>query len=202
MSSSTPPNRSRTQWKVRRVNPCVISSITSAGPDMSNDPALIEAARQGDEVALLRLLNVSRPDMRRIAESQCATSADADDAVQETLWVVYRRIGALRTIGSYTAWMFAIVRRECRRLMRKVRGQVELPDEDHKIFAYYTRPDLQVDLVAAIQSLPEKYREVIILRDFDECTIEEIALSLRLSRAAVKSRIHRGRAMIREYLLA
>lgn len=169
---------------------------------MSNDPALIEAARQGDESALLRLLKVSRPDLRRIAESQCATSADADDAVQETLWVVYRRIGALRTIGSYTTWTFAIVRRECRRLMRKVRGQVELPDEDHKIFAYYTRPDLQVDLAAAIQSLPDKYREAIILRDFEECTIEEIALSLRLSRAAVKSRIHRGRAMIREYLQA
>lgn len=114
--------------------------------------------------------------------------------------MVYRRIGALRTVTSYTAWVFAIVRRECRRLMRKMRGRAPLPDADHVIFAYYTRPDLRVDLAVAIQSLPAKYREAIVLRDFEEYSISDIANALRLTRAAVKSRIHRGRVMIREYL--
>ncbi|TAN00036.1 MAG: RNA polymerase sigma factor [Rhodanobacteraceae bacterium] len=167
---------------------------------MTNDPALIEAARQGDEAALLRLLETSQPDLHRIAATQCASSADADDAVQETLLLVYRRIGALRTVTSYTAWLFAIVRRECHRLMRRMHGQVELPADDHPIFAYYTTPDLRADLAAAIQSLPDKYREAIVLRDFEEYSIAEIANDLRLSREAVKSRIHRGRGMIREYL--
>lgn len=167
---------------------------------MSKDPALIEAAREGDERALVRLLETSRPDLKRIAATQCANAADADDAVQETLWQVYRRIGALRTISSYTAWMFSIVRRECQRLMKRMRGQVELPEDDHPLFAYYATPDLRFDLAAAIQSLPDKYREAIVLRDFEEYSITEIAQALRLSRAAVKSRIHRGREMIREYL--
>ncbi len=167
---------------------------------MSNDPVLIEAARQGDQAALERLLEVCQPDLRRIAQSQCASAADADDAVQESLWTVYRRIGALRTAGSFGAWLFSIVRRECQRMMRRMRGQTELPDEDHRIFACYTRPDLRADLAAAIQSLPDKYREAIILRDFEEYSITEIAQSLRLTREAVKSRIHRGRQMIREYL--
>ena len=167
---------------------------------MVNNPTLIEAARQGDEAALLVLLQDSQPDMRRIAATQCASAADVDDAVQETLWLVYRRIGALRTIGSYAAWMFSIVRRECQRLMRRTLGQTQLPDDDHQIFAYYTTPGLRIDLAAAIQSLPEKYREAIILRDFEEYSITEISHALRLSRAAVKSRIHRGRQMIREYL--
>lgn len=167
---------------------------------MTNDPVLISAARQGDETALLRLLETSQPDLRRIAASQCASAADADDAVQESLWLVYRRIGALRTIGSYTAWLFSIVRHECQRLMRRMQGQVELPDDDHPLFAYYTTPDLRVDLAAAIQSLPDKYREVIVLRDFEEYSISEIAKTLRLTREAAKSRIHRGREMIREYL--
>jgi RNA polymerase sigma factor (sigma-70 family) len=167
---------------------------------MSNDPALIEAARQGDEAALLLLLQESQPDLRRIARNECASSADADDAVQETLWLVYRRIGALRTVTSYTAWLFSIVRHECQRLMRRMRGQTELPDEDHRTFAYYTTPGLRIDLAAAIQSLPEKYREAIILRDIEEYSIAEMADALRLTRAAVKSRIHRGRQMIREYL--
>lgn len=167
---------------------------------MPNNPALIEAARQGDEAALLLLLQDSQPDMRRIAQSQCASAADADDAVQETLWTVYRRIGALRTVGSFGAWMFSIVRHECQRLMRRMHGQTQLPADDHRVFAYYTTPGLRIDLVAAIQSLPEKYREAIILRDFEEYSINEISRALRLSRAAVKSRIHRGRGMIREYL--
>lgn len=167
---------------------------------MSNNPALVEAARQGDEAALLLLLQDSQPDMRRIAATQCASAADADDAVQESLWLVYRRIGALRTVGSFGAWMFSIVRRECQRLMRSMRGQTQLPADDHQIFAYNATPGLRIDLVAAIQSLPEKYREVIILRDFEEYSINEIAKSLRLTRAAVKSRIHRGRQMIQEYL--
>lgn len=167
---------------------------------MFHDSALIEAARQGDEAALLLLLKDSQPDLRHIAETQCASDADAEDAVQETLLVVYRRIGALRTVSSYTAWLFSIVRRECQRLMRRTRGQVPLPDTDHAIFAYYTRPDLRMDLAAAIQSLPDKYREAIVLRDFEEYSITEIAETSRLTRAAVKSRIHRGREMIREYL--
>ncbi len=167
---------------------------------MLNDPALVEAARLGDQAALERLLKVCQPDLRRIAQAQCATSADADDAVQESMWLVYRRIGALRTVGSFSAWTFSIVRRECQRLMRRMRGMSELPDNDNAIFAYYTRPDLCLDLAAAIQSLPDKYREAIVLRDFDEYSITEIADSLRLTREAVKSRIHRGRQMIREYL--
>ncbi|HEU0195591.1 MAG TPA: RNA polymerase sigma factor [Nevskiaceae bacterium] len=167
---------------------------------MKNDPALIETARQGDEAALCLLLQDCQPNMRRIAQSQCASLADADDAVQESLWLVYRRIGALRTVGSFGAWMFSIVRHECQRLMQRMRREGPLPDADHRIFAYYTRPDLQVDLAAAIQSLPDKYREAIILRDLEEYSITEMAESLRLTRAAMKSRIHRGREMIREYL--
>lgn len=167
---------------------------------MPSKPALIKAAREGDEAALVQLLETSQPDLQRIAATQCASSADADDAVQESLWQVYRRIGALRTIGSYTGWLFSIVRHECQRLMRQMRGHVELPDADSPMFAYYTTPALRIDLAAAIQSLPDNYREAIVLRDFEEYSITEIAHALRLTREAVKSRIHRGREMIREYL--
>jgi RNA polymerase sigma-70 factor (ECF subfamily) len=53
---------------------------------MLNDPTLIEAARHGDEVALIQLLKISQPDLKRMAASQCASKADADDAVQEPCW--------------------------------------------------------------------------------------------------------------------
>ena len=68
--------------------------------------------------------------------------------------------------------------------------------------AFVDRPEpvLRLSLLEAIHSLPDKYREVIVLRDVEEFTIGEIATELTLTREAVKSRIHRGRRMIREYL--
>jgi RNA polymerase sigma factor (sigma-70 family) len=167
---------------------------------MKERSTLIDAARQGDRLALERLLAVSQPDIRRYARSQCSGASDADDAVQETLWLVYQRIGALRTVTSFSAWVFAIVRRECQRMWRRMNGQREFPPDEPPSFIH--RPDLELreDLIAAIHSLPDQYREVIVLRDIQEFSIGEIAVELRLTRAAVKSRIHRARLMIREYL--
>ena len=55
---------------------------------------------------------------------------------------------------------------------------------------------------AAIQSLPEHYRKIVLLRDVEEMTIDEIASTLALTRESVKARLHRARGLIREYLLA
>jgi RNA polymerase sigma factor (sigma-70 family) len=167
---------------------------------MKHDTTLVEAARQGEFSALEQLLTACRPDLRRIASTQCTSRVDAEDAVQESLLLIYRRIGTLRTIASFPAWTFSIVRRECHRLWRAMRGETTLPEADHRLFTYTDHFELRNDLTAAIQSLPDKYREVIILRDFEEFSITEIADQLLLTRAAVKSRIHRGRQMVQEYM--
>ncbi|MGB8635964.1 MAG: RNA polymerase sigma factor [Rhodanobacteraceae bacterium] len=167
---------------------------------MQHNPTMVNAARQGDAKALESLLAACRPYLRKIALSQCAAGVDAEDAVQESLMLIYRRIGALRTITAFPAWTFSIVRRECHRLWRAMRGQTSLPANDTALFSYDDHYELRSDLIAAIQSLPEKYREAIILRDFEEFSISEIADQLKLTRAAVKSRIHRGRQMLQEYL--
>ncbi len=168
---------------------------------MRQESMLIEAARQGDHAAVLRLLAKCQPDLRRIARSQCATSSDADDATQETLWLIYQRIGALRTLASFSSWMFSIVRRECQRLLRKALPVANNIEVDSPDFRYRAETELRSDLVDAILSLPPKYRQAILLRDYEERSISEIADQLQLTRAAVKSRIHRGRQMIREYLV-
>ncbi|TGV63279.1 RNA polymerase sigma factor, partial [Mesorhizobium sp. M2D.F.Ca.ET.160.01.1.1] len=110
---------------------------------MENRYVLTNAARQGDRHALERLLAISQPDIRRYAQSQCTGAGDADDAVQETLWLVYQRIGALRTVTSFSAWVFAIVRRECHRMWRRMNGQTELPPDDPPSFVYRPHPDLR-----------------------------------------------------------
>jgi RNA polymerase sigma factor (sigma-70 family) len=165
------------------------------------DPRLIEAARGGDENALVLLITAAQPDVRRYAARNCR-AADIDDAVQETLLLLYRRVGTLRAVTSFSAWLFAVARRACLRLLRMSVGLPDLPADDAAARLAHLRPeDLRIDLSRAIQSLPEHYREVILLRDIEELSIDEIAAVLDLTRESVKARIHRARLLIREYLI-
>jgi len=166
-----------------------------------HDSRLLEAARQGDAAALESLLILCRPNLRRYAALTCLTNADAEDAVQEALIIVYRKVSALRSVGTFSQWVFQIVRRECLRLMRLGHGDLAVAQEE----AYLsTRSDveLRLDITLAVQSLPPLYRDVIILRDFEELTVREIAGRLGLVPETVKTRIYRGRQLVREHLLA
>ncbi len=165
------------------------------------DPALIEAARGGDEKALVSLLTAAQPDIRRYAARNCRAS-DIDDAVQETLLLLYRRVGTLRAVTSFSAWIFAVAKRACLRLLRMGAAVDDTKADDMDARLAHLRPeDLRIDLCRAIQSLPEHYREVVLLRDIEELSIDEIAAVLGLTRESVKARIHRARIMIREYLI-
>jgi RNA polymerase sigma factor (sigma-70 family) len=165
------------------------------------DPALIEAARGGDEKALVLLLAAAQPDVRCYAARSCR-AADIDDAVQETLLLLYRRVGTLRAVSSFSAWIFAVAKRACLRLLRMGAGVGDAHADEMDARLAHLRPeDLRIDLCRAIQSLPEHYREVILLRDIEELSIDEIAAVLTLTRESVKARIHRARIMIREYLI-
>jgi len=163
---------------------------------------LLEAARGGDPQAMDRLLVACRPDVRRYAQRHCLLS-DVDDAVQEALLVVARRVRSLRAVAAFSGWLIRVVQRECRRL-----GRVTLHYDPYDEAALETwlggRDDasLRHELVQALEALPEHYREAVLLRDFEELTIAEMAHRLRLSVPATKSRLHRARELIREYLLA
>ena len=61
--------------------------------------------------------------------------------------------------------------------------------------------DLRIDLAAALESLPAHYLEVVLLRDFEELTIAEIAERLGEQPGAIKSRLHRARELVREYMI-
>jgi RNA polymerase sigma-70 factor (ECF subfamily) len=164
---------------------------------------LIASAQGGDAAALASLLAAAQPDIRRYARVTCS-AADVDDAVQDALCVLHRHVGSLRAVGAFWSWMFQVVKRECIRLTRRALGKampIETVEDDAR---FATRPehDLRLDLSAALQSLPPHYREVLLLRDIEELTIDEIAARLATTRETVKARLHRARAFVREYLEA
>ena len=168
------------------------------------DPDCVEAARRGDPASILQLMSTCQPDLRRFARRSCSTAEDAEDAVQVALWQLHRKIGALRVAATFAAWMFRIVERECRRLFRgrTTAGSLDELTEAEQPASPPVPADLRLDLGRSIERLPVPYREVLILRDIQELTAPEVAAELGLSVDAVKSRLHRARAMVREDLLA
>ena len=160
----------------------------------------LEAARAGDRAALERVLGRSRQHLRRYAEHHCVVN-DVADAVQESLFTVSRRLTDLRQLECFASWLFRIVKRECNRLKRALRAFAHEPITDDIVASpsIETRT-LARDLAAALGSLPAHYREIVLLRDLEGLTIEELSGRLALTRQAAKARLHRARALAREYL--
>jgi RNA polymerase sigma factor (sigma-70 family) len=160
----------------------------------------LEAARKGDRLALERVLVESRQNLRRYAEFHCVIN-DIEDAVQESLMQVSRKLGDLRELECFTSWLFRIVKRECNRLKRGMRMLTGDVITENILPIVYPEPiEWRQDVAAALESLPAHYRQVILLRDLEGLTIAEMAEQLGLGREAVKSRLHRARVLAREYL--
>lgn len=164
-------------------------------------PHLFEAARLGDPDAIASLLATAQPDIRRYARATCRSSADAEDATQEAMWILFRHVGTIRSLLALSAWLFSVVRRECLRLARK--AGLAAPDDGDAEALLLSRPeaDLRLDVAAAFEALPLHYRDVALMRDVKEMTIDEIAVALGATRQTVKARLHRARALMREYLM-
>ena len=162
---------------------------------------MLDRARRGDRSALERVLMRSRQDLRRYAEYHCAVN-DVEDAVQESLLLVSRKLAMLREIEAYASWLFRIVKRECNRMKRATRHLLMQPADLEELDGpHYPAPTgLVRDVANALAALPEHYREVILMRDLEGRSIAEISATLSLHPEAAKARIHRARSLARQYL--
>jgi RNA polymerase sigma factor (sigma-70 family) len=159
---------------------------------------IVSAAQQGDQLALVALVSGSHPNVRRFARTLCSSPEDAEDAAQEALVVLYRKIGTLRAAAALASWMFRIVRNECvRRARRELSpaardARTERSAED----SVFARLELE-RVVAAIAALPAEQRAALVLRDVQGLSGDATAQALGISRAAMKSRLHRARELLR-----
>lgn len=162
---------------------------------------LVDAARAGDERALLKLLVVCRPDLTRYARRACE-SDDVEEAVQDALWLLYRRVGGLRAGAALSAWMFQVVRHLCLHFTRRrrVRDRFAAYPLTDDLPSDAANDGLRIDLVRAIGELPPSYRDVLILRDIGGFEASEVAARLGITVDAAKSRLHRARGLMRELL--
>lgn len=164
---------------------------------------VISAAQQGDPRAIATLVYGSHAHVQRFARTLCSTPEDADDAAQEALIVLYRKIGTLRATAALASWIFQIVRNECiRRSRATFRWPIPAtPVEPSAEDAALVRLEIE-RIVESISELPAEQRAVLVLRDIQGLSGSATAHALGLSRAAMKSRLHRGRETLRSQLTA
>jgi RNA polymerase sigma-70 factor (ECF subfamily) len=142
----------------------------------------------------------------------CGNHEDAEDVLIEALLKAYRHLDQLRDSVAFRAWLAQIARRVCWQL--KARESLlplmqlsELEEEGTRISSatsemetYLASQQMKELLNGAIASLPPDYRSVFELRDVQDLSGSEVAKQLGLSLAAMKSRLHRARALLRERL--
>lgn len=160
---------------------------------------LVKAAQAGDLESLTAVVHGAHPHVRRFAGQLCASPQDAEDAAQEALIVLYRKIGTLRASAALASWMFRVVRHECLRRARRLSDRYDEADRDPVASAEdEVLKRLEAERVAgAIRALPDLQRRVLIMRDVLGRPGREVAEALGLSTPAMKSHLHRARAALR-----
>ncbi|GAA3389272.1 RNA polymerase sigma factor [Streptomyces roseoviridis] len=175
------------------------------------DERLVRAAQDGDVTSLTTVVLASQPHVRRFARSLCASPQDAEDAAQEALIILYRKIGTLRATGALASWMFRIVRNECLRHVRLLVSRGDGGQQAGPGAATPAAPSaedavlqrLEAErIAAAVAALPHDQRQVLVMRDVQGLPGRTVARALGLSDAAMKSRLHRARAALRHALAA
>jgi RNA polymerase sigma-70 factor, ECF subfamily len=192
-------------------------SISSAIADVEDsDTELTAHARAGSLEAFEELI---RRHSRLVYRALAAILGDQDhaqDAMQDVMLSAYKHIAEFESRSKFSTWLVSIARNKAIEYLRKRKNEVSLDEsafgEDQNFRPRelrdwvdnpeqaYSRLEIRQLIEKGIMALPAKYRTVVMLRDIEHMSIEEIARQLGLSVPAVKIRLLRGRLMLREWL--
>jgi len=192
------------------------SSIQKALP--LADSELVLRAQRGNMQAFEELVKRYENKIYSVAYRMLGNQEDAKDALQDTFIRSFRFIKNFKAESSFYTWLYRIATNVClTRLTRKNKKEKntysldvkinteedverEIPDAKYSPELLYEKKIMQKALQDAINELPSDYRSVVVLRDLQGLSNEEVSKSLQLSLAAVKSRLHRGRVFLRNRL--
>lgn len=192
-----------------------------AGPafDKLPDKELAEHIAAGDVGALRHLMRLHNQPLFRAARSILRDDAEAEDAVQEGYMQAYGAMGTFRGESRLSTWLMRIIVNEALGRARKMKRGAEIimldstfdQDAPAAETTMSDNPDNQPDRQAAraqtrrlieakIDQLPDAFRTVFVLRAVEELSVEEVAASLAIPEATVRTRFFRARALLRESL--
>jgi RNA polymerase sigma-70 factor (ECF subfamily) len=169
---------------------------------------LVVKAKSGDRAAMEALLASVAPSLHRFALRMCRHDADAEDTLQDALLSFATHLDGFEGRSSLSSWSFALVRSAC---ARRRRGKKNQPSEagagladaaDDALGPEERAAERQLGeaVTRALDGLSDSHREVLLLRDAEGLTAPEAAAALGITVDALKSRLHRARAALREAL--
>jgi RNA polymerase sigma-70 factor (ECF subfamily) len=166
-------------------------------PEVAEDGQLVAAVRNGDRAAFGRLYERHARMIHGVLLAHVPYS-DVDDLVQDVFLGAFRKLSSLREPEAFAGWLLAIARNRANDFHRRPRSPDELlgdiPDNSGK-------GDSEAHAaLEAIRSLPEAYRETLILRLVEGMTGQEIATRTGLTPGSVRVNLHRGMKQLREKL--
>jgi RNA polymerase sigma-70 factor (ECF subfamily) len=184
----------------------------------TRETELIERVLEGEKDLFYELIQPYERGVFLAAASILGNDADAEDTAQEAVLKAYRNLARFRQESKFSTWLFQIAINEAKMKLRKDRRYLyqsidagletnegdyiptdfsdwrEIPSEALE------QSELREALNAALKSLPEKYRSVLVLRDVQQMSIAETATALGISEENVKTRTSRARLQMRDRL--
>ena len=153
----------------------------------------------------LYYLSINRSELYRFVLKRVQDEADAEDLLHDVLVKAYARREMLKEPSKLRSWLFQITRNMIVDYYRSRRPTQEVPDdrvrEDTGEEHGHAQEELARCLVPLLDELPNSYGQAVRMTEFEGATQREVALQLGLSLSGAKSRVQRGRRMLREALL-
>ena len=185
-----------------------------------DDATLVALARAGRREAFRQVMQRCNRRLFRVARGLVHNDSEAEDVVQAAYVSAFEHLGAFRGEASLATWLTRIVLNEANGRLRARRPTVEfdtvesLQQEGGRVIAFPTssrfgsedpaagaaRSEIRRVIERAVDELPEPFRLVFVMREIEECSVEDTATSLGLKPETVKTRLHRARRMLRAAL--
>lgn len=175
-------------------------SAAAPEPVTTAEIALIEAVRDGDREAFGRLYDLYAPMVHGILLAR-VPYRDVDDLVQDVFLAALKRLGSLRDTAAFGGWLAMITRNRAVDYYRRARETEALSDDLPVASHRDTETEYEAArMLEAVRSLPEAYRETLVLRLVEGMTGPEIAARTGMTPASVRVNLHRGMRQLREKL--
>jgi RNA polymerase sigma-70 factor, ECF subfamily len=191
--------------------------------DRTQDRRLVAGLQAGDQAAVRELAVRYGPRIQQLAMRHMKNREDAEEVTQDVLLKVHRKIDAFRGDAALSSWIYRITFNTAMSRLRQNRAARAAAQERDRVEAlletgeqartlaepadwsrmpdeHVMRAQLREALAAAVAELPEIYRAPVVLRDIEGLTTEEASSRLKVKDQTLKSRLHRGRLMLREKL--
>ena len=177
-----------------------------------NEKELLARLQARDEPAFEELIRLYEKKIYALCVRMCGNAEDAEETAQDAFLALWRGIDRFRQESALSTWIYRLASYACIDLMRRRRkseGGISLDDEALFLDAADPAPqppqaleqrEAQRLLQEGLMSLPAEYRSILLLREVEGLSYSEISETLELELGTVKSRISRGRTLLRNLL--